>query len=83
MIEDNRQIFFFLSLGPKSDQVQNFEVTMRTATEVHLSWDPPAKIGVAYYMVRRNIAFKSSGNIPGFCTIFFIIKNYCFILYET
>lgn len=36
--------------------MQNFEVTMRTATEVHLSWDPPAKIGVAYYMVRRKIA---------------------------
>lgn len=56
---------------------------MRTATEVHLSWDPPAKIGVAYYMVRRIIAFKSSGNIPGFCKKNFIIKNYGFILYET
>nr|XP_034313381.1 receptor-type tyrosine-protein phosphatase F isoform X4 [Crassostrea gigas] len=42
----------FVIERPKSDQVQNFEVTMRTATEVHLSWDPPTKIGVAYYMLK-------------------------------
>lgn len=57
---------------------------MRTVIEVYLSWDFLAKIGVVYYMVRRIIVFKrlSSGNIFGFCIIFFIIKNYCFILYE-
>lgn len=55
---------------------------MRTVIEVYLSWDFLTKIGVVYYMVRRNIVFKSSGNIFGFCIKIFIIENYCFILYE-
>lgn len=42
----------FFCLGPSIDQVKNFQVTMRTATEVHLSWDPPEKHTVQLYQVK-------------------------------
>ncbi|XP_078318089.1 receptor-type tyrosine-protein phosphatase delta-like isoform X3 [Crassostrea virginica] len=42
----------FVLKRPSIDQVKNFQVTMRTATEVHLSWDPPEKHTVQLYQVR-------------------------------
>lgn len=56
---------FFLSLGPANNQVQNFQVTMRTATEVHLSWDTPVMFGIAYYQVRRNNALMCYIHVYG------------------
>lgn len=42
----------FIIERPKVDQVRNFQVTMRTATEVHLSWETPEKFGLAYYQLK-------------------------------
>jgi hypothetical protein len=41
-----------LVLDVEIDQVRNFQVTLRTANDVHLSWDPPEKLTtVLYYVV--------------------------------
>lgn len=54
------------------DQVRNFQVTLRTANDVHLSWDPPEKLTtVVYYLVSiykfhctsENLGTAKYGNI--------------------
>ncbi|XP_056019779.1 receptor-type tyrosine-protein phosphatase F-like isoform X15 [Ostrea edulis] len=42
----------FLNPYVEIDQVRNFQVTLRTANDVHLSWDPPEKLTtVVYYLL--------------------------------
>ncbi|XP_062594902.1 receptor-type tyrosine-protein phosphatase F-like isoform X2 [Saccostrea cucullata] len=45
----------FVSPYVGDDQVKNFQVTLRTATEVHLSWDPPENFVVYYKLKYRGV----------------------------